>query len=148
MLNRDYKDMLLCLQKHGVDFIIVGAYALAAHGLPRATGDIDILVRPSTINGEKVIHALVEFGAPLQGLSASEFATLGNVVQIGVEPCRIDLLTEVDGVDFDQLWSNKMTITVDDIRVDIISKKDLITNKKAAGRPKDLLDLDWLLSGR
>lgn len=105
-------------------------------------------MRPSGINGEKVICALAEFGAPLQGLSASEFATLGNVVQIGVEPCRIDILTEVDGVGFDQLWSNKMTITVDDIRVDVISKNDLITNKKSAGRPKDLLDLAWLLSGR
>lgn len=148
MLNQDYKEMLQCLQKHGVDFVIVGAYALAAYGLPRATGDIDIFIRPSSEHAHKVMTALRDFGAPLQDITVADFQQPGTVFQIGVEPCRIDLLTEIDGVSFAQAWGHRRTIEVDDLTVAVISREDLILNKRATARPKDLLDLDWLLANR
>ncbi|MDQ3848955.1 MAG: hypothetical protein M3261_08385, partial [Thermoproteota archaeon] len=93
MLNPDFKDMLLCLKDEEVDFIVVGAYALAAHGFPRATGDIDIWVRNSSENAQKILSALMKFGAPISHLSKEDFTAPDVIVQLGVEPCRIDLLT-------------------------------------------------------
>jgi len=102
MLNPDFRDMLSCLKGAGVEFIVVGAYALAAHGRPRATGDIDIRVRSSPENAQKVISALEEFGAPLSNLAAEDFTVSDLIVQLGIEPCRIDILTGIDGLDFDE----------------------------------------------
>ena len=144
MLNLDFKEMLLCLKDEEVDFIIVGAYALAAHGFPRATGDIDIWVRNSFENAQKIMRALVKFGAPVSHLSDEDFTTPDVIVQLGVEPCRIDLLTGIDGVGFDEAWQNKVSITIDDLEINILSKEDLLRNKLATGRDKDQGDIVWL----
>jgi hypothetical protein len=144
MLNPDFREMLSCLKGEGADFIIVGAYALAAHGLPRATGDIDIWVRNSPENARKIMRALMRFGAPLSDLSEDDFIAPDLVVQLGVEPCRIDLLTGIDGVGFDEAWQNKVNITVDDLEIYVLSKEDLLRNKVATGRDKDQYDIAWL----
>ena len=144
MLNPDFKDMLSCLKDEEVDFIIVGAYALAAHGFPRATGDIDIWVRNSFENAQKIMRALMKFGAPVSHLSEEDFTSLDLIVQLGVEPCRIDLLTGIDGVEFDEAWQNKISIMIDDLEINILSKEDLLRNKLAAGRDKDQSDIAWL----
>ena len=144
MLNLDFKEMLSYLKDEEVDFIIVGAYALAAHGFPRATGDIDIWVRNSFENAQKIMRALMRFGAPISHLSEEDFTAPDMIVQLGVEPCRIDLLTGIDGVGFDEAWRNKVSITIDDLEIDILSKEDLLRNKLATGRDKDQGDIVWL----
>lgn len=144
MLNQDFKEMLSCLKEEETEFIIVGAYALAAHGFPRATGDIDIWVSNSSDNARKVIRALSRFGAPISNLSEEDFTSPNVVVQIGVEPCRIDLLTGIDGVGFGEAWKNKVRIIIDDLELNVLSKADLLKNKLAAGRDKDHGDLTWL----
>ena len=144
MLNPDYKDMLLCLQGERVDFIVVGAYALAAHGFPRATGDIDIWVRNSADNARRTLRALAKFGAPISNLAEQDFTAPDTIVQIGVAPSRVDLITRIDGVDFNEAWKNKVTVMVDDIELNVISKADLLKNKMAAGRDKDQGDIAWL----
>jgi hypothetical protein len=144
MLNPDFKDMLSCLSGEGVEFIVVGAYALAAHGFPRATGGIDIWVRNSSENARKVLRALAKFGAPVSDLSEDDFKAPDAVLQLGVEPSRIDILTGVDGVEFDEAWDNKMGITVDDLEIHILSRADLLKNKLAVGRDKDRGDIAWL----
>ena len=144
MLNPDFKDMLSCLKDEEVDFIIVGAYALAAHGFPRATGDIDIWVRNNFENAQKIMRALINFGAQASHLSEEDFTAPDVIVQLGVEPCRIDLLTGIDGVGFDEAWENKVSITVDNLEIDVLSKEDLLKNKLATGRDKDRGDIVWL----
>ena len=144
MLNPDFRDMLLCLSDEEVEFIIVGAYALAAHGLPRATGDIDIWVNSSARNARRILRALARFGTPMANLTERDFMTADRVVQLGVEPCRIDLLTGIDGVEFSEAWSNKMTIEVDGIKLHVLSRGDLLKNKMAASRDKDQGDIAWL----
>jgi Nucleotidyl transferase of unknown function (DUF2204) len=144
MLNPDFREMLSCLKEEEVEFMIVGAYALAAHGLPRATGDIDIWVRNSPANARKIMRALEKFGAPLAQLSAADFIAPDIIVQLGVEPCRIDLLTGIDGVGFAEAWQNKISITIDALEIAILSKADLLRNKLATGRDKDQGDIVWL----
>lgn len=144
MLNPDFKDILSCLKEEEAEFLIVGAYALAAHGLPRATGDIDIWVRRSAENAAKVLRALSAFGAPLSNLTEQDFISPEMVLQIGVEPCRIDILTSIDGIEFDEAWKNKVNLIVDEIAIYILSKADLLKNKLAAGRDKDQGDIAWL----
>lgn len=144
MLNPDFRDILSCLKNEAVEFIVVGAYALAAHGFPRATGDIDIWVRTSADNAGKVLRALAVFGTPLSNLTAEDFTTPERIVQIGVEPCRIDILTGIDGVEFGDAWRNKVSVVIDDLEIFILSKADMLKNKMAAGRDKDQGDIDWL----
>ena len=144
MLNPDYRDMLSALSAAGVEFLVVGAYALAAHGLPRATGDIDFWVRPTGDNADRVLEALREFGAPLHDLSREDLARPGTVFQIGVPPRRIDLLTAIDGVEFEAAWQNRATREVDGFSIPVLAKQDLLRNKRATNRPKDLLDAEWL----
>ena len=142
VLNDDFLDMIDTLMSAGVDFVVVGAHALASHGLPRATGDIDLLVRPSPENASRVVRALTAFGAPLQahGITASDFEMLGNVYQIGVPPRRIDLLTEITGVTFDEAWSTRMAVSVSGRRFSVLGREALLRNKRASGRDKDLVD--------
>ncbi len=144
MLNPDFRDILSCLKNEAVEFIVVGAYALAAHGFPRATGDIDIWVRTSADNAGKVLRALAVFGTPLSNLTAEDFTTPEMIVQIGVKPCRIDILTGIDGVEFGDAWRNKVSVVIDDLEIFILSKADMLKNKVAAGRDKDQGDIDWL----
>lgn len=144
MLNPDFKDILSCLKGEKVEFIIVGAYALAAHGLPRATGDIDIWVKNSPDNAQRIIRALIKFGAPISNISEEDFISPDMIVQLGVEPCRIDLLTSIDGVEFTAAWKNKVTINIDDLELHVLSKADLLKNKLAVSRDKDKSDIAWL----
>jgi hypothetical protein len=144
LLNPDYRDMLSAFDDEKVEYLVVGAYALAAHGLPRATGDIDLWVRPTSENAQRVWKALVRFGAPLEGLSVSDLTTPGIVFQIGVAPRRIDILTSIDAVAFGQAWECREQIRIDDETVPVLSREHLITNKKATGRTKDQYDVEWL----
>ena len=147
MLHPDYRDMLVALSDHNADFIVIGAYAMAAHGLVRATADIDIWVRPSQENANRVWAALGAFGAPLHLFSIDDLTRPGVVFQIGVQPVRIDLLTQVDGlVDFDEAMAQAQTVSLDALKVPILSRHHLILNKRATGRPKDLNDVQWLES--
>ena len=144
MLNPDFKDMLSSLKDEGVDFLVVGAYALAAHGFPRATGDLDIWVRNDPENAQSIMRALSKFGAPARELSVEDFTSKDLIVQFGVEPCRIDLLTGITGVEFEEAWRNRVSIKIDNLEIFILSKKDLLTNKVATGRDKDQGDIVWL----
>ncbi len=144
MLNPDFRDMLSCLNDEEVEFIIVGAYALAAHGLPRATGDIDVWVRNSSTNAQRILRALVKFGAPVSNLSEDDFVAHDMVLQLGIEPSRIDLLTGIDGVEFDEAWKNKVSVRIDGMGIYILSKADLLKNKLSANRDKDRSDIAWL----
>jgi len=144
MLNPDFKEMLSCLRDEKVDFLVVGAYALAAHGFPRATGDLDLWVRNDPENADRIMRALSRFGAPAIQLSAQDFTSTDLIVQFGVEPCRIDLLTGIDGLEFAEAWQNRITIALDDLEIFVLSKEDLLTNKVAAGRDKDQGDIIWL----
>ncbi len=144
MLNPDFKDMLSCLKDEGVDFIIVGAYALAAHGFPRATGDIDIWIRSSEDNARKTLRALAKFGAPLSDLTPEDFTNPDMILQLGVEPSRIDILTIISGVEFDQAWREKKAVVVGALEVFVLSKADMLKNKLATGRDKDQGDIAWL----
>ena len=140
MWNEDYRDMLSALGDEKVDYILVGAYALAAHGFPRATLDIDLWVRPTPDNAQKVCRALIRFGAPAAQFSAADFQTPDMVVQIGVAPRRIDLVTGVSGLEFEEASRNASVKQIDGIHVRILSMQDLIRNKLASGRPEDLED--------
>ncbi len=144
MLNPDYRDILSAFSEEKVEYLLVGAYALAAHGFVRAAGDIDRWTRPSKQNAERVMRALARFGAPLSELSVEDFKTPGIVFQIEVAPGRIDILTMIEGVDFDEAWQDRKEIEVDGIRVHVISKLHLAKNKESSGRPQDKVDLDWL----
>ena len=143
-MNRDFVEMLFALSETGADSLIVGAYAVAAHGHPRATGDLDIWIRPSPENAERVFQALQVFGAPLSNISQEDLSLPGTVFQIGVSPSRIDILTSRTGVAFDQAWQNKMAIIIEGREVFCIGLDDLLINKKATGRPQDLADVDSL----
>ncbi len=141
MLNPDFSDMLSTLNAERVEYLIVGGYAVGAHGLPRATKDIDLWVRPTAENAERVFRALAKFGAPLRGLVAGDFATRGSVYQIGVPPNRIDILTTIDGVEFDDAWPGRKSVGFGEIQADVIGRAALLQNKRAAGRPQDLADV-------
>ncbi len=144
MLNPDFKDMLSALSEANVDYLVVGAYAMAAHGYPRATGDLDLWVRPTAENAEKVWKALSAFGAPVSKLSAHDFSTPEIVYQIGIAPRRIDILTSISGVAFNHAWSRRISIELDGLTVPIIGRSDLLANKRAAGRSKDVADVERL----
>jgi hypothetical protein len=144
LLNPDFRDMLGLLCEHNVEFLLVGAHALAAHGHPRATGDLDIWVRPTKDNAVRLWQALEAFGAPLALAELKDFHTPDMVVQFGVPPRRIDLITGIDGVNFTNAWNNRITISLEGMRIPVIGRDDLIHNKRSAGRPKDALDADTL----
>jgi hypothetical protein len=144
MLNEDYRDMLHILLGNNVQFLVVGAYALGAHGYPRATSDFDIWVDNSADNSRRIYTSLAEFGVPLSDISESTFTEKGIIFQIGVAPRRIDIITHIDGVDFAKAFRNAQIIEIEGLLIPFISKEDLITNKRSTGRAKDLLDADSL----
>lgn len=143
-MNRDFVEMLSALSAAGVKFLVVGAHALAAHGAPRATGDLDIWVQATSENAARVLTALQQFGAPLFDLSEADLCARDTVFQIGLPPSRIDILTSISGVTFDDAWERRMDVAIGDLRIGTIGRSDFIENKKASGRPKDLLDLELL----
>jgi hypothetical protein len=145
-LNSDFSDVLIALADARADFIVVGAYAMALHGTPRSTGDIDIFVRPDAANAMRVYSALEAFGAPLEsaGIAAADFAKEGLVYQIGLPPRRIDILTSISGVPFDEAASDVVEVQLNGRAIRFLGRAALIRNKKASGRPKDLVDVDVL----
>ena len=145
-LNDDYRDLLSSFCEEGVEFVIVGAYALAFHGVPRATGDIDLFVRPSVENAAKVMRALLAFGAPLDaaGVAEQNFSSPGIVFQIGLPPRRVDILTAIDGLEFDEAWASRVSADMNGSSVHFIGREALIVNKRSAGRAKDLADVERL----
>lgn len=144
MLDKNFKDMLNALNDAGAEYLVVGAHALGAYGQPRATGDFDIWIRTTPENVDRVWVALETFGAPRRKLTKSDLCTPDNVYQIGVAPYRIDIVTSITGVEFEDAWVNRNQTTIDGIRVAVISRDDLLKNKRATGRPKDLADVAWL----
>jgi predicted nucleotidyltransferase len=147
MLNKDYREMLQYLSDEGVRFLLVGAYALAAHGFPRATKDIDLFVWATPENGASLLRALGRFGAQIDEVSAAAFASEGTLFQIGVGPRQIDILTRIDGVTFQGAYARRSTIRIEGIDVPVISREDLIANKRASGRAQDLADVERLTGG-
>jgi hypothetical protein len=139
----DFVDVIRCLNAEGCDFVIVGAHALASHGSPRATGDLDILVRADEANAKKVMRALTRFGAPLAAhqITESDFARPGTVYQMGLPPRRIDVLTEISGVSFDEAVADPVIGRIGDETVRCIGLDAMLANKRASGRPKDLADV-------
>jgi hypothetical protein len=148
MLNPDYQDLLSAFSRHRVEFLLVGAYAMAAHGQPRATMDIDLWLRVSDDNARRAVAALRDFGAPPAALDESAFLVPGTVVQLGVAPRRIDLLTRIDGVEFADAARRALTLTIDGVVVPTIGLADLIANKRATGRPQDQVDAERLAALR
>jgi predicted nucleotidyltransferase len=148
MLNKDYKEMLQCLLEENVRFLLVGAYAVAVHGFPRATKDIDFFVWATPENAANLMRALAKFGAPLDDISESDFSSEGIIFQIGNSPRRIDIITNISGVKFEQAYANRKAILIEGIEVPVISLEDLIANKRASGRIQDLADIEKLESAQ
>jgi len=145
-MNQDFRDLLAEFNARQVEFLLVGAHALAAHGHVRATQDLDVWVRPAPENAKRVIDALRAFGAPLHDLTEKDLSTPGLIFQIGVEPIRIDILTVIDGVEFDEAWPDRMISKFSDQPVAVLSREHLIKNKLAAARMQDLADVETLKS--
>jgi hypothetical protein len=141
MLNKNFKDMLQAFNEANVDYLLVGAYALAAHGCPRATGDIDFWIRTSSANAARVWTALLKFGAPMSTISVEDFATPDIVFQIGLPPQRIDILTSISGVEFSTAWESRIVVDIDELSIPVLALKDLLTNKSSTGRDKDQADI-------
>ena len=144
LLNPDFRDMLLALSAEGAEFLVVGAYAVAAHGIPRATGDLDVWVGTEGDNPAKVLSALQRFGAPVERVALDELRSPDLVFQIGVVPQRIDIITGIEGVDFGGAYARRLMIELDDVAVPVLGLDDLLANKRAVGRPKDLADVEAL----
>lgn len=140
LFNSDYRDMIECLQREGVEFMLVGGYAVALHGWPRTTFDIDFWIMANPQNAAAVMRALKAFGAPLMDLTEEDFHRPGMVFQIGTEPQRIDILSAVSGVVYEDAASRALKMEVDGLTLKVISLDDLIANKRASGRPKDIVD--------
>lgn len=148
-MNPDFLDFLKALIAADARFIVVGAHALAAHGVPRATGDIDVWIDRARENAARVWRALTAFGAPTTalGLKPADLEVPETVVQIGLAPRRIDILTDVTGLSFDQAWSSRIVHQVGMLAVPFLGRDDLVRNKRASGRYKDLGDLEALGEG-
>jgi hypothetical protein len=141
-VQQDFKDLLALFNKHEVDYIIVGAYALAFHGAPRYTGDLDVLVKPDPTNARSIVQALHEFGFGSVGLTEADFEQEGRVVQLGYPPVRVDIITSITGVSWEQARSGRVRGQFGVVPVHYIGREDLVANKKALGRKKDLADLE------
>lgn len=145
-LQSDLREFIELLLSRGVDFVVVGGHAVAFHGYPRLTDDVDLLIRPTLENGRLVIEALDTFGFGALDLQPSVFTQPDTVIQLGREPNRIDLLTEIYGVSVDEVWDTKVEADLDGLRVSMIGKHALIQNKKATARLQDLADVERLES--
>ncbi|MBO9154792.1 nucleotidyltransferase [Chitinophaga sp. GCM10012297] len=142
ILAKDFEDFLRLLNKHQVDFMVVGGYALAFHGKPRNTGDLDIWINVSQENAERILHVVNEFGLATLGFKKKDFLQQGFIHQIGYPPLRIDILNSIDGVDFPEAAGNRQLIKMDDgLVIPFIGLQDLVKNKQASGRAQDLADI-------
>ncbi len=145
MLNPDFKELLELFNEAKIRFLLVGGYALAVHGVPRFTGDLDLWVGKEIENARKIIIALDEFGLGSLNLKDRDFLEDNKVVQIGYPPVRIDILTSIDGVDFEKAWETRIEVKMEGTSLPCITREDLILNKKASGRTQDIADLEKLL---
>ncbi len=145
----DFRDLLRAFVESEVRFLVVGAHALAAHGVPRVTGDLDLWVQADTPNAERIWDALARFGAPLEslGIRKDDFALPEQVVQFGLPPYRVDVLTSISGVEFVEAWDDRLDGVLFDVPVAFLGRDAFIRNKRASGRPKDLQDIRSLESG-
>ena len=145
-MNEDFRDVLAELLAARARFLVVGAHAVAVHGIPRSTGDLDVWIDTGSENIPRVWTALVHFGAPMEalGVTTSDLAKPGMIVQLGVPPRRIDIITSVTGIGFEDAWVGRVTHRVNDLEVPFIGRAELLLNKRATGRPKDLADVEAL----
>jgi hypothetical protein len=150
-MHPDFKELLSVLNEHHVKYLVIGAYAVSLHAQPRATKGLEILVKPDAENAKAVYSALLKFGAPLEGITAADFAEAGPFFHMGREPVAVDILTEIPGVDFDAAWERRIEGTVDSgtgLKATFISRDDLVGAKLAAGRPQDLADVAAMQKAR
>lgn len=140
-LDPDFREFVESFVANEVRFLIVGGYAVAAHGLPRYTGDLDTWIWVNPQNAKRVLHSLEVFGFSGLGLTVDDFTKPDSVVQLGYPPYRIDILTSIEGVEFDDAWPRRVIVAIDDLEVPFIGREDLLTNKRAAGRPQDVADV-------
>jgi hypothetical protein len=143
-MNQDFVDLLRAFNDANVRYLVVGAYALALHGRPRATGDLDLWIDATPENATRVMQALAAFGAPLTDVTAEDFAREGIVFQIGVPPGRIDILTALTGVTFNEAWSDRLRRPFGEVDVDFIGREAFLRNKRLMGRPKDVGDIEGM----
>lgn len=142
MLSKDFKEFVALLKEHGAEYMIVGGYAVGVHGYPRYTGDLDIWLNPSKENARQVLKAIHDFGFGSFNLTVADLTKEGNVIQFGHPPLRIDLLTSIDGVTFDDCYANRKEVTFDGLTMNFIGYHDLVKNKRATGRHRDLDDIE------
>jgi hypothetical protein len=145
-VNRDFQDLLAAFLAADVRFLVVGAHAMAVHGVPRATGDLDVWIAPDPGNADRAWSAVVQFGAPLSsmGVTRADFGRPDQVVQVGLPPRRIDILTSISGVAFDDAWPDRVIHETEGLAVPFLGRAALVRNKQASGRAKDLADLEAL----
>jgi hypothetical protein len=145
-VDEDFIDLLGAFADEGVRFMVVGAHAMAVHGVPRATGDLDVWIEPTAENAERIWRALATFGAPLDslGIALEDFVRPDMVVELGLPPRRIDLMTGITGVSFPGAWAERIMVSVEGREIPFLGRRALTENKRATGRPKDLSDLDAL----
>ncbi len=146
-MNPDFVALLRELSAADARFLVVGGYAVSLHSRPRATGDLDVWIEPTAVNAARVFRALRAFGAPLEGLAETDLTKSDVVYQIGVPPCRVDVLTSLTGVDFAVAWAERVTCRIAGLEVPFIGRDALVRNKRALGRPRDLADLESLEGG-
>lgn len=145
-MNPDLTALLSALNAAEVEYLVVGAYALAWYGQPRATGDLDVWVEASRANAERLLRALAQFGAPLEAVSVRDFETPGIVYQIGLAPVRVDILTELTGLAYAQARARRLPGAIGGVAVNFLGREDFIANKRAVGRLQDLADIERLQS--
>jgi hypothetical protein len=145
-LQTDLREFIELLNSQKVEYLVVGGHAVAFHGHPRFTGDIDFLIRATAENVERVLNVLASFGFGSLGITAGDLLEPNRIVQLGLPPNRIDVLTSISGVEFDAAWQSRVQAHIDDVPVAFLSKDDLLRNKRASGRQKDLADVEKLLA--
>ncbi len=143
-LSPDFRELLECFDRHEVRYLVIGGWALAAHGVPRLTKDLDLWVWPDAGNAAAVVRALEEFGFAELGLTSGDFTSPDVVVQLGYPPNRVDLITTPSGVDFEQCWADRLNLTLDGLEVAFIGLEGLKVNKRASGRAQDAVDVQVL----
>jgi hypothetical protein len=147
-LAPDFNEFIGLLLEHRVEFVIVGAYALAVHGAPRATGDLDVFVKPTTENAANLLAAVSDFGFPISELRAEQILEPTRILEMGLEPVQIHVMSAISGVSWDETWSKRLTVTCGGFETPFIGRDAFLQNKKSAGRPKDLADVDALESAQ
>lgn len=145
IFNQDFKDFVKLLTENKVEYLIVGGYAVGVHGYPRYTGDLDIWINNSDENAKRILKCVNDFGFSSYNLKLTDFTKDGRIVQLGYPPIRIDIINLVDGVKFSECYKNKKIVKIDDLDVNFIGYDDLIKNKKATSRPRDIDDIQNLI---